>query len=352
MIELVGVTKQYLYGARVLGTVDMTIKDGEIIALLGEEQSGKTTFIKVVGGVTDCEGEIYVDGKKSACKTDDVVIVFDDLALFENRTVYQNMAYPLKIRGLDDIEIDKKVKECAERVGIVACLYDRVKKLPLIDKKRVALSRIFLRNPKLILVDELTRSLSVEDARTLWSEAVPMLIERAKEGISIVFSTKDREEVLSIADRIAVFHYGSIKQVGTYDEIMSAPSNIWAIQALDKDYHFEGATLERVDGRLIGTLNDGEYVVDLSHLDGKIVDGYEDKKIYLGWKSSDFDLYGERKQKVEYSLRTNDGYILVTKDSLRIHSPNKLTEVGTLPIASGVLPFDAMGENSIIKSCK
>ncbi len=352
MIELVGVTKQYLYGARVLGTVDMIINDGEIIALLGEEQSGKTTFIKVVGGVTDCEGEIYLDGKKTVCKTDDVIIVFDDLALFENRTVYHNMAYPLKIRGMDDAEIDKKVKECAERAGIVACLYDRVKKLSLIDQKRVALSRIFLREPKLILVDELTRGLSVEDARTLWSEAVPMLVKRAKEGISVIFSTRDRAEALSIADRIAVFHYGSIKQVGIYDEIMSKPSNIWAIQALDFDYHFESATLEREDGRLVGLLTDGEYVVDLSHIDGKIVDGYEGKKIYLGWKSSDFDLNGERKQKVEYSLRDKDGYVLVTENGLRVRSTQKLPEVGTLPISSGVLPFDAMGENSIVKSCK
>lgn len=351
MIELVGVTKQYLYGARVLGTVDMTIKDGEIIALLGEEQSGKTTFIKVVGGVTDCEGEIYVDGKKTTCKTDDVIIVFDDLAMFENRTVYQNMAYPLKIRGLDDFEIDKKVKECAERVGIVACLYDKVKKLPLIDQKRVALSRIFLRDPKLILVDELTRGLSYDDARTLWSEAIPMLLERAKEGISVVFSTKDKDEAISIADRIAVFHYGSIKQVGTYDEILSNPSNIWAIQALDCDYHFENATLERRDSKLVGTLDDG-YTVDLSHLDGKIADGYEGRKVYLGWKSSDFDIGGNRKQAVAYSLRTADGYILVTDNGFRIHSPNDLLEVGTLPNAFGALPFDAMGENSIVKSCK
>ena len=143
MIKLDGVSKQYLYGARVLFGVDLEVKDGEIVSVLGDEQSGKTTLLKVVAGVTDCEGQVLIDGSPIAKKPDDVIMVFDDLAIFDSRSCYYNLAYPLKIRGLDKAAIDVKVKECAKRVGITAILYERAGKASLIDRKRLALARLF-----------------------------------------------------------------------------------------------------------------------------------------------------------------------------------------------------------------
>lgn len=94
MIELKGVTKQYLYGARVLGSVELKVDDGGIVALLGDKGSGKTTLLKVAAGVTDCEGEVLISGAPLAKRPDDVLMVFDDLAVFKNRTFYYNLAYP------------------------------------------------------------------------------------------------------------------------------------------------------------------------------------------------------------------------------------------------------------------
>lgn len=186
MIELKSVSKQYLYGARVLASADMTIKNGEIVALLGDDGSGKTTFLKVVAGVTDFEGEIFFDGEPLAKKPDDVVMVFDDLALFANRSCYYNLAYSLKIRGVEKDVIDEKVKACADRVGITASLYSRVRKLSLIDKKRLAIARLFLRDCKVVLIDDITKGLDKDEAAVLWQEVAPALQDFAKEGKCVI----------------------------------------------------------------------------------------------------------------------------------------------------------------------
>lgn len=346
MIKLDGVSKQYLYGARVFAPVDMTINDGEIVALLGDELSGKTTFLKVVAGVTDSEGKVLFDGEPLAKKPDDVIMIFDDLALFANRSCYYNLAYPLKIRGANKDEIDKRVKAAAEKVGITASLYFKARKLDSIDKKRLAIARLFLRDFKVALVDDITRGLKKEDAKTLWQEVAPALQDFAKEGKIVIFATCDKDEAISIADRIVVTHYRQIKQIGTLEQILQNPSNIWAAQAFDEDYAFEKARLEIADGKLVATTEDG-FEIDLSHLDGKVVKSYIGQDVYVGWASDCYDVSGERKAKVEHAYKSENGYIL-TCGNRRVKCDEKLAETGTLPLFGKALLFDDTNENSIL----
>ncbi len=347
MIKLDGVSKQYLYGARVLFGVDLEVKDGEIVSVLGDEQSGKTTLLKVVAGVTDCEGQVLIDGSSLAKKPDDVIMVFDDLAIFDNRSCYYNLAYPLKIRGLDKAAIDVKVKECAKRAGITAILYERAGKASLIDRKRLALARLFLRDCKAVLVDDITRGLDKEESATLWNEVAPVLVEKAREGKSVIFATRDKDEALSIADRIVVLHYREVKQIGAYEDVMQNPSNVWAAQAFDEDYHFEKATLDVKNGALVCKTYDG-YKIDVSHLCGKVAPEYIGKTVLAGWRSDCYDVDGERKIAVDYALKRQDGYILVCGDS-RVKSKEKSNKVGTLPLANATRLFDDTNENSIVK---
>lgn len=345
MIELKNVSKQYLYGARVLYGVNLTVGDGEIIAVLGDEQSGKTSLLKSIAGVTECEGEVRICGEKIEDKPDYAIMVFDDLALFENRSCYYNLAYPLKIRGYYKADIDKIVKDTANRMGITAILYDKVKKTSLIDLKRLAIARLLIRDTKAVLVDDITRGLDKDEATTLWKEVAPILVQKAKEGKSVIFATRDKDEALSISDRIVVMHYREVKQIGTYDEIMRSPSNVWAIEALDSDYHFEKVSLER-ENILIARTQDG-YIIDLNYLDGKIADGYVGKQVLAGWRSDCYDVEGERKVPVEYALRGDNGYTLVTSDA-RIRSNTRVDSVGTLPTEGSVQLYDAINENSIL----
>ena len=115
---------------------------------------------------------------------------------------------------------------------------------------------------------------------------------------------------MSVADRIVVMHYREVKQIGKYCDIMRNPSNVWAAQAFDEDYHFEKATLEEVDGELVCNTLDG-HKIDVSHLCGKVAPEYIGKTVLAGWQSDCFDVDGERKFKVDYSIATMQGYTLV-----------------------------------------
>ncbi len=356
MIELKGVTKQYLYGARVLGSVELKVDNGEIVALLGDRGSGKTTLLNVAAGVTDCEGEVLISGTPLAKRPDDVLMVFDDLAVFKNRTFYYNLAYPLMLRGVDRSEADILIKACAERMGITACLYERVRKMPLLDVKRLAVARLFLRDYKALLIDDITDGLNRDEAEQLWSEVAPIIIQKAREGVSVIFSAHQVEEAMSVADRIAVLHYGEVKQIGCAEDIYNNPSNIWAAQALDKYYHFERARLERRDGRLkiILGVQTPVYVADEYELDGgvfegRIADGYEGESIFIGWHCGDFALGGERVEKVEYAIRENGCYILHTESGICLSSKEKKEYVCTLPDMEKACLYDFTNENSILK---
>lgn len=354
MIELKGVTKQYLYGARVLGAAELRVEDGEIIALLGGEQSGKTTMLKVIAGVTDCEGEVLIDGSPIAKKPDDVIMVFDDLAVFKNRSFYYNLAYPLKIRGVDKEEIHRTVYAAAERMGITAWLKSRVCKAPLIEVKRLGLARLFLRDFKALLIDGITNGLSKEEATELWGEAMPIILEKARQGVSVIFATVNRDEALSIADRIAVLHYGELKQVGTAEEIYFSPSNIWAAQAIDEYYHFERARLEEKGGKLYAVLgvktpawDAQECAVRIECARSDIADGYIGKDVYVGWHADCFAKEGERRERAEYAVRVDGGYLLRTSSGIWVRSESKTDSVCTLPRADKVMIYDFAGENSL-----
>ncbi|MCM1305958.1 MAG: ABC transporter ATP-binding protein [Bacteroides sp.] len=354
MIELRGVTKQYLYGARVLGSTDMTVGDGEIVALLGDKGSGKTTLLKVAAGVTDCEGEVFIGGNPIAKRPDDVLMVFDDLAVFENRSFYYNLAYPLRLRGVEKDAIDRRVKACAERMGITACLYERAKKMPLIDVKRLAIARLFLREYKALFIDDITSGLDRDEADELWGEVMPIILQKASEGVSVIYSTHSAHEALSIADRIAVMHYGELKQIGTAKQIYDNPSNVWAAQALDRYYHFEQARLERRGGELkliLGVetpVSEGsEIAIDGSVFEGRIANGYEGEKVFIGWHSDDFADSGEREENVSYAVREGDAYVLHTECGICVKRNDKAESVCTLPKIERAYLFDYTNENNI-----
>ncbi len=346
MIELNGVTKQYLYGARVLGTADITVSDGEIVALLGGVGSGKTSLLKAVTGVTDCEGEVLFDGAPISKKPDGIVMIFDDLAQFERRNFFYNLAYPLKIRGVAKEEIAAVVYDAAARLGITACLYQRVSKATPVERKRLSLARLYLRRTKHIFIDDITSGLSAEDAQTLWAEVIPILREKAGEGASIIFATSKLSEAMSVADRIAVMHAGEIKQLDSYDNIAANPASVWAAEALDPDFAFERVALKPFEGAL-NAVFDGRYAVNIDEMKDRILPSYLDKEVLAGWKSQDYDLDGERAEQVEYAVRTKDGYVLHA-GGRAVHCPYRRDSVGTLPKRDKILLFDATNENSIL----
>ena len=190
MLKLEGVTKQYSYGSRLFGALDITLNEGEILSILGLEGSGKTTFLKMVAGIEECEGKITLNGKEIKGRTDDVIMVFDDGALFPQRTVFDNLAYPLKIRGVNKVEIAEKVMQVADSFGIFPVLKARVKNLTLTEKRRVSLARILMREARLILIDDFLKDLPANEADALYDEVTRLLFDLAKaKGTIVIFAT-------------------------------------------------------------------------------------------------------------------------------------------------------------------
>jgi len=359
MIELRGVSKQYLYGARLLGSVDLKIDDGEIAAVFGGEGSGKTTCLKVIAGVTDCEGEVIINGvqvseKSSKQLGDDVLMLFDDLALFKNKTCRFNIGYPLIIRGYSKEETEKIVDAAAEKAGIVSCLNMKVKKMSALDTKRIGIARLFIREFKTLLIDDITGGLERKDAEQLWAELAPLIVRFKREGKSVVVATENFGEAASAADRIAIIHAGEIKQIGRLNELWDSPKNIWAAEAADKYYHFERARICGLDGGLKLVLGietpvskAEEYSVDISAMREKIPEEYIGKTVFAGWHSDCFAESGERKESVEYALYENGNYILHTAGGIRIRSEKKTDAACTLPRAEGVRIYDFASENCV-----
>lgn len=345
MLEFKGVTKQYLYGTKVLGSLDMTINDNEVVAILGDEGSGKTTFIKVASAVESYDGNILLDGKEVDTRTDDTMVVFDDLALFEGKSVLYNLTYPLAIRKYDPVEINRRVDEAAEKLDIRALLNLKVKKLSLFEKKKVALARLYLRDVKVVYIDDITSGLSKEDEKKLWDIATSILKYLTNKGTTIIFSTSSKEEAISISDSIVVMHYGEIKQIGTLDEIINNPSSIWAAEAIDENYHFEKGKLLEDDGLKLVL---GDVVLDLAPIKDKIVKEFVGKDVYAGWREEDYDDNKLREDDVIKSIRKEDYYLLYTKDCVVKSKENKRI-VSTLPKVEKVTLFDFLSEMSIMK---
>lgn len=347
MIEFKGVAKQYLYGARVLGALDLKVADGEIIAVLGEEQSGKTTFLKVLAGVSECEGEVLIDGEKAHCKTDAVIMQFDDLALFKNRNFYNNLAFPLRLRKFSKDEIDKRVKYAAELLGITASLYTVARRATLADQKRMAAARLFLRDAKVLVLDDITRGLAREQADALWRDLAPLLLKKRREGAIVAFSSTDSREAASIADRIMVLHAGEIKQIGSVKEIYHKPQSVWAAEAIDGNYNREAALLTRERGETELVFDDGVRV-GASALDGKFSEEYVGKRVLIGAHAEGFATQG-RTERVKYSLRDMNGYILFTESGKKVRSQKLADEICTEYRLECVTLFDSSNENSIMK---
>lgn len=346
MISLEGVTKQYLYGKRTLGAVDLTVGDGEILAVLGGEGSGKTTLLKVMGGVTDYEGSALVDGEPIGKRPDNIQFVFDDMAIFPRRSFYFNLAYPLKIRGVERQETDIRVNAAAKALGVTACLPMRVSKLSLIDKKRLAIARLLVRDSKNILIDDITCGLSAKEAEELWSELAPILIDKAKGGGSVIFATESLAEAVSIADRIAVMSGGDLKQIDSPQRIYSSPASIWAAQAVDKYFHFERGKIVSDGDKLILSLEGGS--ADITSLRDKISPSYIGGEAFAGWHGEDYALDGTRCEEVSYVLFENGKFAHYTPSSAVVLLDERREKVCTLPLADKVMLFDIKSENSIL----
>src|SRR5215204_6647418 len=213
-------------GVHAVNHVSLTVEDGEFVALVGPSGCGKTTTLNLVAGLIPMSGgDIYI-GEKLVTDLDpkdrDIAMVFQNYALYPNKTVYKNLAFPLQMRKLPKAEIEKKVMAAAKVLDIVHLLARRPKELSGGQQQRVALGRALVRNPKAFLMDEPLSNLDAKLRVQMRAELKRFHLEL---NATVIYVTHDQLEAVTMADRIAVMHLGVLQQYATPDEIYNRPLN-------------------------------------------------------------------------------------------------------------------------------
>lgn len=340
------ITKTYSYGKNVFCGLQFHLSDGEIMSLLGGDGAGKTTLLKCVAGVTDCEGEILFDGKKLPLKQDDVILLFDDGALFENYTVFDNLAYPLKIRKVDKKIIAQKVIEVVDVFNLNSVLNYKVKKLTLEERKLVTVSRMLMREAKVFLIDDLLKGLPKETRVTLWKE---LSLYLKNSGKTVIYSTSDREEALSIADKVMVMNEYGVKQIGRGDEIYRKPQNYWALEAVDENaFCLRGKLYGDTDRIMLDFLGKK---IDVTEICKNLISSeYIGKEVLIGMHAEDVKVEsGGIMQKVKSSVCRGKDFITEFESGVKTSGERMDGEIEIMPCVEKIMLFDAANENSILK---
>ena len=227
-IDIKSAGKIYPNGTRALEDVSITINDGEFVVLVGPSGCGKTTLLRMVAGLEDItEGEISIGDKTVndvAPKDRDIAMVFQNYALYPHMSVFDNMAFSLKLRKLPKDEIDKKVKDAAKTLEISELLDRKPKALSGGQRQRVAMGRAIVRNPQAFLMDE---PLSNLDAKLRVQMRAELGQLHTQLQTTTLYVTHDQVEAMTMGDRVAVIRKGELQQIDTPREIYLNPRNIF-----------------------------------------------------------------------------------------------------------------------------
>ena len=225
-LELVNINKIYPNGVQAVFDFNLKIADKEFIVFVGPSGCGKSTTLRMIAGLEEISsGEFYIDGELMndvAPKDRNIAMVFQSYALYPHMTVYDNMAFGLKLRRVPKEQIKQKVEEAAEILGLKAYLDRKPKALSGGQRQRVALGRAIVRNAKVFLMDEPLSNLDAKLRVTMRSEIIKL---HANLNATTVYVTHDQIEAMTMASRIVVMKDGYIQQIGEPKEIYDNPAN-------------------------------------------------------------------------------------------------------------------------------
>ena len=227
-ITLSGLKKTYSGGVAAVKGVDLHVEDGELVVLVGPSGCGKSTLLRMVAGLESItEGTLSIGGRvvnKLEPAERDIAMVFQNYALYPHMTVYQNLAYGLKNRGVKKNEIERQVREAAQMLEIEPLLTRKPRKLSGGQRQRVAMGRALVRDPAVFLFDEPLSNLDAK-LRVQMRVEIKKLQRRLK--TTSLYVTHDQLEAMTLGDRLVVLNEGRIEQVGTPMEIYRYPATLF-----------------------------------------------------------------------------------------------------------------------------
>ena len=226
---------------------DLTIADQEFLVLLGPSGCGKTTTMRMIAGLEDAtEGEIAIDGKvvnDLEPKDHDVAMVFQSYALYPNMNVYENIRFPLKVRGIDPSTHEERVRRASAMVELDDFLHRKPAELSGGQRQRVALARAIVREPNVFLMDE---PLSNLDAKLRVSTRAQIKNLSHELAVTTIYVTHDQIEAMTLADRVVIMKQGVVQQVGTPVEIYDKPANAFVASFIGSP------AMNLIEGEILG----------------------------------------------------------------------------------------------------
>ena len=236
---------------------NLDIADQEFIVLVGPSGCGKSTTLRMVAGLEEISGgELYIDGNlvnDVASKDRDIAMVFQSYALYPHMTVWENMAFPLKLRKMPKEEIAQRVSQAAEILGITQYLDRKPKALSGGQRQRVAIGRAIVREPKVLLMDEPLSNLDAKLRNQMRAEIIKL---RHRINTTFIYVTHDQTEAMTLGDRIVIMRDGVIQQVGTPQEVFNHPANQFVAGFIGMPQ------MNFYDAQLVKD-SDGKYAVEL-----------------------------------------------------------------------------------------
>ena len=234
----------------------LDIADKEFIVLVGPSGCGKSTTLRMVAGLEDISGgELYIGDRlvnDVAPKDRDIAMVFQNYALYPHMTVYDNIAFALKLRHTPKDEIDRRVKEAAEILDITQYLGRKPKAMSGGQRQRVAIGRAIVREPQVLLMDEPLSNLDAKLRNQMRAEIIKL---REKIQTTFIYVTHDQTEAMTLGDRIVIMKDGFIQQVGTPQEVFNHPKNLFVAGFIGSPQ------MNLIDANL--AIENGKYVVKL-----------------------------------------------------------------------------------------
>jgi multiple sugar transport system ATP-binding protein len=222
------VYKRYGQNPDVIHDLNLEIQDREFLVLVGPSGCGKSTALRMIAGLEDItEGDLYIGDRRVndvAPKDRDIAMVFQNYALYPHMSVYDNLAFGLKLRHTPRTEIDQRVNEAADILGLKPFLQRKPRALSGGQRQRVALGRAIVRDPQVFLMDE---PLSNLDAKLRVQTRAEILRLHQRIKTTFVYVTHDQVEAMTMGDRIAVLNAGIIQQLGTPSELYDMPANLF-----------------------------------------------------------------------------------------------------------------------------
>ena len=292
-IVLDDITKKYAGdGPLAVKELDLEIRDGEFMVLVGPSGCGKSTALRMIAGLeTVTDGEIRIGGRvvnDVPPKDRDIAMVFQNYALYPHMTVYDNMAFGLKLSKQDSSEIDKRVKHAANILGLTEFLDRKPRALSGGQRQRVAMGRAIVREPQAFLMDEPLSNLDAKLRVQMRSE-----IARIQNDLDVttVYVTHDQVEAMTMGHRVTVLKKGELQQVGTPKELFAQPVNHFVAGFIGSpSMNFASTQITRDNGSLRFALGDNDLTITDEALKGrKKLQDYVDKEVIVGIRPQDFE---------------------------------------------------------------